>query len=162
VALVTATAPDHGRDTIDELAARVQRWIALDELLFETLGQWVRTVPEPITKRVFATWCNRLAGHAELWRGRLPTYQGRVGADELAARRVAETAAWIEPVRRALAGAGAGDTASKVAALRDATLPSLAAAVDEHRAAIDAPLDGPTARILDLIAADLAAFRAEL
>ena len=157
-----ADGSDQGRDGIDDLAARVQRWIALDELLFETLGRWVRTVPEPVTKRVFATWCNRLAWHAELWRGRLPTYQGRVGADELATRRVAETAAWIEPVRRALEGAGAGDTPAKVAALRDATLPSLAAAIDQHRAAIDARLDTPTARILDLVATDLAAFRAEL
>ena len=41
--------------------------------------------------------------------------------------------------------------------LRGPVLPALEDAVTEHREAIDPLLDGPTARVLDLVAADLAA-----
>ena len=44
-----------------------------------------------------------------------------------------------------------------IAALRESVLPALEAAVTEHRDAIDPLLDGPTARVLDLVGADLAA-----
>ena len=149
-------------DTIDELAGRVRRWVALEEALFEALGQWSRTADEPVAKRAFATWCHRHAWHAELWRDRLPVYQGRVGAPALEARLAAETEAWIEPLRRALTTAGTTDTAAKVAALAEAIVPAMSAALDEHRAAVDERLDGPTARLLTLVEADLDAERAAL
>ncbi len=49
-----------------------------------------------------------------------------------------------------------------IAALRESVLPALEAAVTEHRDAIDPLLDGPTARVLDLVGADLAAERTAL
>ena len=53
-------------------------------------------------------------------------------------------------------------SAEALAALRESVLPALDGAVDEHRDAIDPLLDGPTARVLDLVAADLTAERAAL
>ena len=147
-------------DTIDELAGRVRRWIALEEALFEALGQWTRSAAEPAAKRTFATWCHRHAWHAELWRARLPTYQGRAVASALDARLIAETAAWIEPLAAALTTATPTDTAAKVAAMADAVVPAMTSALGEHRTAVDERLDGPTGRILALVEADLAAERA--
>ena len=48
-------------------------------------------------------------------------------------------------------------SAEAIAALRESVLPALEAALTEHRDAIDPLLDGPTARVLDLVGADLAA-----
>jgi hypothetical protein len=46
--------------------------------------------------------------------------------------------------------------------MRDSVLSALEAALSEHRDAIDPVLDGPTARVLDLVAADLASEAAAL
>ena len=57
--------------------------------------------------------------------------------------------AWIAPLRRALADVNTSEEA--IAALRESVLPALEAAVAEHRDAINPLLDGPTARVLDLV-----------
>jgi hypothetical protein len=138
--------------TIDELGRRVRRWIAVEELLFETLGRWARELPDQAVKRLFGTWCHRHAWHVELWRDRLPT--GALdGVDD-------DVDVWISPVRTALADVSTSEEA--IAALRESVLPALESAVTEHRDAIDPLLDGPTARVLDLVGADLAAERAAL
>ena len=141
------------RDTIDQLARRVRRWIAVEELLFETLGRWARQLPEPAVKRTLATWCHRHAWHAELWRQRLPALDALDGGAD-------DVDAWVAPLRSAL-----GNVATSVEALTVLAGPVLQAvdeALAEHRAAIDPLLDGPTARVLDLVAADLAAERTAL
>lgn len=134
--------------TIDQLAGWARRWIAIEELLFETLGRWARDLPEPDVKRLFGTWCHRHAWHAELWRDRLPTVDSLADSGD-------DVEAWIEPLRAALADVRTSEEA--VAALRESVLPALEAAVTEHRDAIDPLLDGPTARVLELVGADLAA-----
>ena len=48
-------------------------------------------------------------------------------------------------------------SAEAIAALRESVLPALQAALNEHRDAIDPLLDGTTARVLDLVGADLVA-----
>ena len=68
--------------TMDELVRRARRWIAVEELLFETLGRWARELPDPAVKRLFGTWCHRHAWHAELWRGRLPTVNSHADSDD--------------------------------------------------------------------------------
>ena len=141
------------RDTIEALSRRARRWIAVEELLFETLGQWARELPEPSVKRMFATWCHRHAWHVELWRDRLPTVDSLDEDDD-------DVEAWIAPLRAALADVTTSEEA--IAALRESVLPALEAAVAEHRDAIDPLLDGPTARVLDLVAADQTAERAAL
>ena len=140
-------------DTLADLGRRVRRWIAVEDLLFETLGQWARELPEPAVKRVMATWCHRHAWHADLWRDRLPVVDSLAAPDD-------DVAAWIAPLRGALGDVQTSDEA--IAALRESVLPALEAAVIEHRDAIDPLLDGPTARILDLVSADLAAEAAAL
>lgn len=148
-----------GPDTIDGLAARASRWVALEELLFETLGEWARSVPEPAVKRALATWCHRHAWHADLWRARLPHIPARTDALD----HTADVAAWIAPLQRVLADPDtATSTAAKLEILVGPVLDAMQSAVDEHRAAIDDRLDGPTARILDLVDADLTAERREL
>ena len=139
--------------TIDELARWARRWIAVEELLFETLGRWTRELPEPAVKRVMATWCHRHAWHAELWRERLPSIDGLDGDGD-------DVDAWIAPMGAALQDVRTSEEA--IAALRESVLPALEAAVSEHRDAIDPLLDGPTARVLDLVGADLATEAAAL
>jgi hypothetical protein len=144
---------------IDDLAARASRWIALEDLLFETLGAWARTVTEPDVKRLFATWCHRHAWHAELWRTRMPFIPARTDGPD----HTADVAAWIAPLQRVLADPDlVTTTATRLAIIADPVLGALESALDEHRAAIDERLDGPTARILELVRADLDAERRAL
>ena len=158
--MTTAAFGRAGRpDTIDDLAARASRWIALEDLLFETLGAWARSVTEPPVKRLLATWCHRHAWHAELWRARLPQIPARTDGPD----HTADVAEWIAPLRRVLTAPDlATTTAAKLAIVADPVLAALESALDEQRAAIDERLDGPTARILDLIGGDLAAERRAL
>jgi hypothetical protein len=140
-------------DLLDDLARRARRWIAVEELLFETLGRWSRELPgTPAARRAFGTWCGHHAWHTELWRERLPEVSGD-GADD-------DVEAWIAPLRAALADVATGEEA--VAALTESVLPALDAAVVEHRDAVDSLLDSPTARVLVLVAADLTSERAAL
>jgi hypothetical protein len=146
-------------DTIDELSARASRWVELEDLLFETLGAWARTVPEPPVKRLLATWCHRHAWHAELWRARVPHIPARADGPDHAA----DVAAWIAPLQRVLADPDlATTTAAKLAIVADPVLAAFQSALGEHRAAVDERLDGPTARILELVSADVAAERRAL
>jgi hypothetical protein len=133
-------------DTIDDLSRRARRWIAVEALLFDVLGRWARELPDPAVKRLFGTWCYRHEWHAELWRDRLPSVGLAADADD-------DVEAWIRPLRTALADVGT--SAEVIAVLRDSVLPALEAALTEHRDAIDPLLDGPTARVLDLVGADL-------
>ena len=145
--------------TIDELEARARRWIALEELLFETLGAWARSVPEPAVKRVLATWCHRHEWHADLWRARVPSIPARTDGPD----HGAGVADWIAPLQRVLADpATATDTAAKLAILIGPILDAMQSALEEHRSCIDDRLDGPTARILGLVDADLTAERRDL
>jgi hypothetical protein len=141
------------RDLLADLGRRARRWIAIEELLFETLGGWARRLSDPAAQRVFGAWCHRHAWHAELWRSRLPTIDAAGGADD-------DVDAWIAPLRSAINGVTTADEA--IAALRHSVLPALQEAVAEHRDAIDPLLDGPTARILDLVGADLDAEHADV
>jgi len=136
------------RDTLDDLGRRCRRWIAVEDLLFETLGRWARELPEPAIKQVMATWCHRHAWHAEVWRDRLPTVDALADASD-------DVEAWIAPLRAALLDVRT--SAEAIAALRESVLPALQAALNEHRDAIDPLLDGTTARVLELVGADLVA-----
>ncbi|CAN5788453.1 hypothetical protein BH24ACT5_BH24ACT5_04500 [soil metagenome] len=147
-------------DTMADLVGRVDRWIAIEELLFTTLGRWAVAVPEPAAKRSLATWCHRHAWHASLWRERRPTHDGAGRPD------IAEgDDDWLAPLRRTLSADGVAErapTPDKLAVLIDVMLSALDDAVVDHAGAIDERLDGPTARVLALVATDLAAERREL
>jgi len=139
-------------DTIDDLARRVHRWIAIEGLLFETLGRWTRELPEPAVKRTMATWCHRHAWHADLWRSRLPAIPHHEVAPD------GET--WLAPLRSAMGNVNTA--AEALAVLSGPVLEALEDAAAQHRAAIDVRLDGPTARVLDLVDTDLAGERSAL
>lgn len=170
-----------GPDSIDDLADRVRRWIAVEALLFETLGRWARDTPEPAAKRVFATWCHRHAWHADLWHDRLPAIDGRTdpaAADDHRGDQADRTPpvvdvghrhdgvavdTWLEPLRRVLTDPATAITSeAKRLVLAGPVLDAVQDAIDEHRRAIDHRLDGPTARILDLVEADVNAERREV
>lgn len=173
---------DQAPDSIDDLADRVRRWIALEALLFETLGRWARDAPEPAAKRTLATWCHRHAWHADLWRDRLPDIGRRTTASGAADSSGGDQAnrtppdvdgrhrrdgvavdSWLEPLRRVLTDpATAITTEAKRLVLAGAVLDAVEDAIDEHRRAIDHRLDGPTARLLDLVEADVNAERREV
>jgi hypothetical protein len=115
-----------GRDTIDDLAGRAGRWIALEELLFETLGAWARSVTEPAVKRLLATWCHRHAWHGELWRARLPFIPARTDGPD----HTADVAAWIAPLQRVLTDPDlATTTTAKLAIVADPVLAALQSAL---------------------------------
>lgn len=145
------------RDTIDDLANRAKRWIVLEGLLFETLGAWARHVPEPAVKRTMAAWCHRHAWHAELWRSRLPVLDGRdTRGDDNSDGTDGDVASWLDPLQRALGNLDPTMTTdARLVILVDPVLAAVRSALDEHRAAIDPRLDGPTSRVLDLVSADL-------
>jgi hypothetical protein len=140
-------------DLLEDLGRRARRWIAIEELLFETLGRWARQLAHPAVQRLVGTWCHRHAWHAELWRSRLPAIDAASGDDD-------DVDAWIAPLRSAMNGVTTADEA--IAVLGHSVLPALSEAVAEHRGAIDPLLDGPTARILDIVAADLSAEEQQL
>ncbi len=141
-------------ETIGLLAERAHRWIALETVLFETLGAWAGDAPEAAVKAPLAAWCHRHAWHAELWQQRLPVIDGRVLADD------GETVAEGEALRRRLAEPTT--TADRLTTLIEAVLVQAAAALADQIDAADAVLDGPTARVTTLVARDLTAEIAEL
>lgn len=141
------------RDSLADLGRRARRWIAVEELLFDTLGGWARRLSDPAAQRVFGTWCHRHAWHAELWRSRLPAIDVAGGDDD-------DVDGWIAPLRNAMQEVTTPVEA--LAVLRHSVVPALEEAVTEHRRAIDSSLDAPTARILDLVGADLQSERADV
>ncbi len=144
--------PVDSLDTIDDLTRRVHRWIALEGLLFETLGRWARELAEPAVKRTMATWCHRHAWHADLWRNRLPAIPHHQVAHD--------GGTWLAPLRSAMGNVAT--TADALAVLSGPVLQALQDASAQHRDAIDRRLDGPTARVLDLVDTDLAGERSAL
>ena len=73
-----AAAP--GIEAFAVLAGRY-RW--LEQELFQILGGWVATVPEPEVQAVLSTHSFHHAWHAQLWRERQPLFPG-FDADETA------------------------------------------------------------------------------
>lgn len=118
-----------------------QRWIAVETMLFETLGAWARSGDAPTpARRVLGTWSNRHAWHADLWRDRAPViaHHDFPGDDDLS---------WVDSTR-ALVEADLSN-------LVDPVLSGLREHVAAHAGPVDAVLDGPTARLLALVASDI-------
>jgi hypothetical protein len=137
-------------DSADSLvdAARViggYAWI--EERLFEILGAWVPSVPEPEVKLRLAADSHHHAWHASLWRARLP---------EL---REFEPEQFVAPPGRSVEAFVIGlqsspTTVEKLAGAYRVLLPRLVAAYQRHLARASAVTDGPTIRALGLVLAD--------
>ena len=129
------------------------RAIAVELVLFEAFGRWISTTSQASAKPALAAASRRHAWHAELWRERFPLIP-----DADARRRPSLTSAREpRPLVDALAvfdtlPSGPGRLA--VAGVAAAEL------AHEYRAvagSIDPLLDAPTARVLDVVIADLEA-----
>jgi hypothetical protein len=134
--------------SIDEVWRDCRRWIAVETMLFETLGAAARSPDTPTgARRLLGAWSNRHGWHADLWRERLPVVaHHRFPTDD--------DVSWIDSTRATVE--------SDLGALVDPVLTTMQEHVAAHGARIDPLLDGPTARILGLVAADLVSEIAEL
>lgn len=137
---------------LDELAHELGRLRWLQLQLFEVLGRWA-TAPaddrgEPLAAEVrgFGEWSNRLAWHAELVAGRIPDLPG-LG--------VANCTTPDEAATTTLAEAIDVPAAQRAEVLQQRLLPALAERVHRIRLHTDPQVDGPTGRLVDLLAHDL-------
>ena len=118
----------------------------LDARLFEVLGGWVATVPEPEVKIALATQAGHHGWHATLWGERLPHLHG------------VDPVSWVGPAPGiepavALLAAATG-TVERLAGVHRVLLPRLAAAHAAHVEAASPLADGPTIRTLRLVLSD--------
>ncbi len=139
---------------IGSAAVRLGRYGWVAARMFETVGAWVASTPEPEVKVFFGTVTAEWAWHAELWRERLP---------EL--REIDRSALLVSPGAAAdrvfalLEGLEA--TASRLAGL-DALCARLEVIFTIHEQAADTVRDAPTLRTLRLVQSDLASSRAKI
>jgi hypothetical protein len=124
--------------TISEIGEVCDRMAALNQALFEVLGGWVADESDPQVQQWFAVATHRHAWHAELWSCRRPTIPADARADspELPPA-TGDRASWY---RDRLAEVG-----REIAAVS---------------ARVDPTLDPSTARVVQLVTADLAALAA--
>jgi len=124
--------------------AGASRW--LDARLFEIVGGWVASEPEPEVKITFANHASHFGWHASLWGERLPSLHD------------VDPASWVHPgegVEPAVTRlAEAVGTVERLVGVYRVLLPRLAAAHAEHLGAASAVTDGPTIRTLRLVLGD--------
>jgi hypothetical protein len=126
--------------TRDEAARRAAHHRWFEARLFEVVGGWVTTTPEPEAKLLLEAQAAKHAWHAELWERRLR------------AAAVGEPGkAWTDVVEALAEPSG---TVERLAGLSRVVLPHLVAAYGDHLDACNAVSDGPTARWLRVILAD--------
>lgn len=118
----------------------------LDARLFEILGGWVASVPEPEVRIALATQASHHGWHAQLWAERLPTLHE------------VDPATWVAPAMGvepavALLAAATG-TVERLVGVHRVLLPRLVAAHAAHLAATSPVADGPTIRTLRLVLRD--------
>lgn len=130
-----------------ESARWIGRMVWLEERIFEILGLWVPSVPEPDVKLAFASQSRHHAWHAQLLREHLPE------------THAVEPGALVEPpsdetVAFAAAFRASATTPERLVGLFEVTLPAV---VEAYRARIDAanPItDGPLVRALRFVLVD--------
>jgi hypothetical protein len=133
--------------SLDDLAARLGRLRFVELRLFEVLGAWVASTPEPQVKAFFAEQCYHHAWHGELWGDRFP--QG-YGHDLVAATAEggAPLGGWLDQLA-ALEG-----TVERLAGLYRVVVPRLALAYRRWRSEADRVADGPLLRWLAMVSSD--------
>lgn len=125
-------APQLGIVELHAVCTDLQR---RNQSLFETLGRWVATTDPPAVQQLAAEAGHRHAWHAQLWAERTPT--------------IPVTDPYVPPP-------AALDDADRLASYRLA-LGDLLTTVEALTGRIDRQLDPSTARVIDLVTADLAA-----
>lgn len=117
--------------------------------LFEIVGGWVASTPEPAVKLMLDRHAQNHAWRAAQWWDRLPVLAD-VDRDSLVAAPGAPVAAAMESLRT-LDG-----TVPRLAGAYRVLLPRLFAAYGRHRAAASPVSDGSTLRTLGIVGPDLA------
>ena len=134
---------------LHDLAGRIASHRATEAVLFEHIGAWVRSTPDAALKPLLAAWAGHHGEHLDLWADRFPAVPG---VDVEKATR--DERARLAPAERQLASA-TSDRERLTAALD--VLRTLESACATDRADVDPVLDAPTARVLDLVLADVRA-----
>lgn len=135
---------------LEQSAQRAGSYCWLESRLFESLGGWVATVPEPDVKVTLATHAREHAWHADVWRERLPLTP-EMSADRLTAPASGEVAAFAA----ALAEPRSEDqTIEKLVGAYRVLLPRMIAAYSQHLRATTEIADGPVIRALRLVLRD--------
>jgi hypothetical protein len=133
--------------SLEEGARVTGHHVWIEMRLFEVLGAWVPTVPEPGVKTHLATQSRRHAWHADLWREHLPRVVG-IDADSL-----------IAPPSDSFAGVIAGlaspsSTLERLAGVYRMILPRVVTATARRLAAATPVADAALARSLRFVLAD--------
>lgn len=139
-----------GGYSFEEAARRIGRFRWVETRLFEMLGSWVATVPEPGAKVVLARHAHHHAWHAELWRERLPRVRE---ADPGGLAPPAEDAfvRFVDAVREPEAPE---HTIEKLVGVYRVLIPRLIGAYTEHLDGAGAIADAPTIRSLRFVLQD--------
>jgi hypothetical protein len=138
--------------TLEESARRLGRIVWFERRLFEVLGRWVASTPEPSVKLALACQSRHHAGHAAAVEVLLPETRDHDPAALVAATEATEAARFAEVEARA-------GTEARLRSLVDELLPRQLAACEAFLAQASPVRDGPATRALIVV---LAEERAEL
>jgi hypothetical protein len=146
---VKSGAPAGVHDVADlaDLAEFVARQRAHAVLIAETAGAFVVESTEPAAKRWWASVASRHGWQAELWADRYPAVPGLDLDRATAAARPA-----LQAVADSLTGGASDDERT---ARYQAAVDRLRTDLSAVRRSLDDRLDAPTARVIDLVLADL-------
>lgn len=129
--------------TIADLARRIADWGALEYAAARLLGEWIPVVDPPRLRPVLAGWADHFAWHVSLWDSRAPAITG------------VDLVAGSPPDRPIPVVDHAGGVEALISALANEYWEPLIDELDTVAAGIDRRLDGPTARVIDLVLTDL-------
>lgn len=135
---------------LDEAARRAGGYRWAEGRLFEILGGWVASTPEPAVKLMLDRHSQHHAWRAGQWWDRLPVLAG-VDRDALVTAPDPAAAAWTDAL-----GALRG-TVERLAGAYRVAVPRLAAAYEQGRALLSQVADGSSLRTVDLVVRDLEA-----
>ena len=139
-----------GSFSIEETGRRAGHYRWAEVKLFETLGGWIATVPEPDVKMRLGTHCHKHAWHADLWRERLPALRG-TDPDRLTQPANDALVRFFD----AMTEPGAPDTTlEKLTGVYRVLIPRFIAAYTHHLNNTSEITDAPTVRSLRFILQD--------
>lgn len=133
-----------------EQAARIlgsYQWV--ERRLFEVLGAWVASEPDPAARLLFDAASQQHAWHARLFADRVPTI-GDLDPASLAIPPSAE----VDGLLGGLGGAPPGGTLLRLVALGRVVLPRLVAGYGRHLRRAAPVADGPVVRALRMVVRD--------
>jgi hypothetical protein len=142
----------HVAETIEQSARRIGHHAWVEMRLFELLGRWSGTVPEPRAQALFASHSRHHAWHTELWHSLLPVVP-HLAAVDLVAPDEADAA--LIASLEALDEGDAPGTARQLTAVYREVLPHLDRSLRAHLDVATPVTDGPTMRVLRMVLADI-------